>query len=206
MQGVSRRMLERDGDEVARVTSIVRYEPESSFSPHTHSGGEEFLVLDGVFSDEHGDCPAGTYVRNPVGSKHTPFTKSGCSILVKLWWMFPEDQSQLRINTSDAALWKSFDGIETLHLHSFRSERTYMLRMSPGSTLKGTVPVGGREFFVVDGSVNDGNDTHEANGWCRIPASNEMSSSLTSESGAVLFMKAGSLTELPPMPHIDHSE
>ena len=33
----------------------LRYAPDSRFDPHTHGGGEEFLVLDGVFSDEHGD-------------------------------------------------------------------------------------------------------------------------------------------------------
>ena len=65
MPGVERRMLDRIGDEVARATSIVRYAPESHFSPHVHGGGEEFLVLEGVFQDEHGDFPAGYYVRNP---------------------------------------------------------------------------------------------------------------------------------------------
>src|SRR5689334_19491242 len=85
MPGVARRMLDRLGDEVARATSIVRYAPGSSFSPHVHGGGEEFLVLDGVFSDEHGDCPAGTYVRNPPTSAHTPGTAAGCTIFVKLW-------------------------------------------------------------------------------------------------------------------------
>ena len=63
--GVERRTLDRIGDEVARATSIVRYAPRSRFAPHAHGGGEEFLVLDGVFQDEHGDYPAGTYVRNP---------------------------------------------------------------------------------------------------------------------------------------------
>lgn len=75
MVGVQRRMLERDGEEVARATSIVRYAPDSHFSAHTHGGGEEFLVLEGIFSDEYGDYPAGTYIRNPVGSTHTPFSK-----------------------------------------------------------------------------------------------------------------------------------
>ncbi|MEM7489159.1 MAG: cupin domain-containing protein, partial [Pseudomonadota bacterium] len=60
MPGVDRRMLDRIGDEVARATSIVRYAPDSHFSPHTHTGGEEFIVLDGVFQDEHGDFPTGT--------------------------------------------------------------------------------------------------------------------------------------------------
>ena len=59
-------MLDRIGDEVARATSIVRYAPHSHFSPHTHGGGEEFLVLDGVFQDEHGDYPAGHLCPQPA--------------------------------------------------------------------------------------------------------------------------------------------
>ena len=81
MAGVQRRLLDRDGDEVARATSLVRYAPGSYFSAHTHGGGEEFIVLEGVFSDEHGDFGPGTYVRNPVGSSHTPHSKDGATIL-----------------------------------------------------------------------------------------------------------------------------
>ena len=72
MAGVERKMLDRIGEEVARATSIVRYAPDSYFEEHTHGGGEEFFVLDGVFSDQYGDYPAGTYVRNPIGTKHRP--------------------------------------------------------------------------------------------------------------------------------------
>ena len=54
MPGVTRMMLDRVGEEVARATSLVRYAPQSQFSPHAHGGGEEFLVLEGVFADEHG--------------------------------------------------------------------------------------------------------------------------------------------------------
>jgi hypothetical protein len=90
--GVDRRMLDRIGDEVARATSIVRYAPHSHFSPHTHGGGEEFLVLDGVFQDEHGDYPAGTYVRNPPASSHRPGSEPGCTIFVKLWQFDPDDR------------------------------------------------------------------------------------------------------------------
>ena len=82
--GVERRMLDRIGEEVSRATSIVRYAPNSHFSAHTHGGGEEFFVLDGVFSDEHGDFPAGSYIRNPPGSRHTPGSEKGCTIFVKL--------------------------------------------------------------------------------------------------------------------------
>ena len=75
MPGVERKMLDRIGEEVARATSIVRYAPNSYFSAHSHGGGEEFLVLEGVFSDEHADYPVGTYVRNPIGSSHTPHVR-----------------------------------------------------------------------------------------------------------------------------------
>ncbi|MEB3216481.1 MAG: cupin domain-containing protein [Nostocales cyanobacterium 94392] len=99
MPGVQRRMLERDGEEVARATSIVRYAPNSYFAEHTHGGGEEFLVLDGIFSDEHGDYPPGTYIRNPIGSKHKPFSREGCTIFVKLWQMHPDDEQPVVIDT-----------------------------------------------------------------------------------------------------------
>src|SRR6201993_3091070 len=92
--GVDRRMLDRIGDEVARATSIVRYAPHSRFPSHTHGGGEEFLVLDGVFQDEHGDYPAGTYVRNPPTSSHTPGSQPGCTIFVKLWQFDPSDRTR----------------------------------------------------------------------------------------------------------------
>jgi anti-sigma factor ChrR (cupin superfamily) len=77
LPGVERRMIERNGEEVARATSIVRYAPQSRFSPHVHTGGEEFLVLEGTFSDEMGDFPKGSYVRNPVGSRHEPSSAEG---------------------------------------------------------------------------------------------------------------------------------
>ena len=97
--GVERRMLDRIGDEVARATSIVRYAPRSRFSAHTHGGGEEFLVLEGVFQDEHGDYPAGYYVRNPPTSRHIPGSEAGCVIFVKLWQFAADDRTQLRIDT-----------------------------------------------------------------------------------------------------------
>ena len=100
MPGVDRRMLDRMGDEVARATSIVRYAPGSAFSPHVHTGGEEFLVLDGVFQDEHGDFPTGTYVRYPPQTSHTPASEPGCTIFVKLWQFDPADRNQIRIDTN----------------------------------------------------------------------------------------------------------
>lgn len=81
--GVRRRLLDRCGDEVARATSVVRYEPGAVFPQHSHARGEEIFVLEGTFSDETGDYRAGTYIMNPPGSHHTPFSKEGCTIFVK---------------------------------------------------------------------------------------------------------------------------
>jgi anti-sigma factor ChrR (cupin superfamily) len=102
MPGVERRMLDRIGDEVARATSIVRYAAGAHFSEHHHPGGEEFLVLEGVFSDERGDYPAGTYVRNPIGSHHAPFSREGCTIFVKLMQFDPADDQPVVIDSTQA--------------------------------------------------------------------------------------------------------
>src|SRR5262245_14161400 len=122
--GVERRMLERVGGEIARVTSLVRYAPGSRFSRHTHHGGEEILVLEGVYSDESGDFSAGAYLRNPVGSTHSPFTDAGCVILVKLYWMHARDRARVHIDTARASGREVvYEGVEALSLHEFQDER-----------------------------------------------------------------------------------
>jgi len=90
MPGVDRRMLDRIGDEVARATSIVRYAPNNKFTAHTHTGGEEFIVLEGVFQDEHGDYPTGTYARNPPTTSHTPRSDDGEALGKGTWLRLPE--------------------------------------------------------------------------------------------------------------------
>ena len=101
--GVERCMLDRIGEEVARATSLVRFAAGSRFDAHTHGGGEEFLVIDGVFSDETGDFPAGSYVRNPIGTEHSPHTDQGCTIFVKLHQFAKDDTTPVSINTHDAS-------------------------------------------------------------------------------------------------------
>ena len=114
-------MLDRIGGEVARATSIVRYAPGSRFSAHTHDGGEEFIVLDGVFQDEHGDYPAGTYVRNPPTTSHVPGSAEGCTIFVKLWQFDPADRTQFSKNM-EAELGAPVEGISTSLLHEDERE------------------------------------------------------------------------------------
>ena len=200
LPGVERRMLERDGEEVARVTSLVRYAPNSHFSAHSHSGGEEFLVLDGTFSDDYGDFPAGTYVRNPVGSKHTPRTDDGCLILVKLWWMHPDDQEFVRIDTTRADLWQPIDrpGVEVMPLHGFKDETTALYRLAPGAALPERALPGGEEFFVLEGACRDANGSYEQSTWVRTPIGR--APALASPKGCRLYVKRGHLLHPPPPP------
>ena len=99
---VRRRMLDRDGGEVARATSIVAYPAGSRFAAHRHDLGEEFLVLEGVFADEQGRYPAGTYVRNPPGSSHSPYSDEGCVLFVKLRQFALDDTRHVAIDTHNA--------------------------------------------------------------------------------------------------------
>lgn len=190
--GVERRMLERDGDEVARATSLVRYAPGSAFSPHTHGAGEEFLVLDGVFSDESGDFPAGFYVRNPPGSRHTPASAPGAVILVKLRQMPPEETVPVRLDTRDPALWRDLgQGRQEAVLFEATWERVVMLRLAPGHAGATETWPRGIEFFVVEGELTIDGAAHRARTWLRQPSGSRLA--LASEGGALLYCKSGHL-------------
>lgn len=197
LPGVQRRMLERDGDEVARATSLVRYAPDSYFDAHEHALGEEFLVLDGVFSDEMGEFPAGMYVRNPPGSGHRPHTVTGCTIFVKLRQFELTDQTYVRIDTTDQTAWQAgpADGLEVLRLHEFGTEEVMMLRMQPGAAYPAHEHPAGEEIFVVAGSFEDEQATYPKGTWVRYPAGSAHTPS--SPSGCTLYLKKGHLPAAP---------
>jgi len=168
--GVERRMLDRVGDEVARATSIVRYAPGSAFPAHTHGGGEEYLVLEGVFQDETGDHPVGTYVRNPPTSRHTPGSRPGCIIFVKLWQFDPDDRQSVRIATADLP-WRTVagrPGVETRALYQDAHESVRLERWAPdtGITL---ADAGGIELLVLAGSFIEAADSFDTWSWLRLP-------------------------------------
>ncbi|MEM1347342.1 MAG: cupin domain-containing protein [Myxococcota bacterium] len=193
MKGVERRMLDRIGDEVARATTIVRYAPHSTFSTHTHTGGEEFLVLEGVFQDEHGDFPAGSYVRNPPQSRHTPSSESGCTIFVKLWQFDPDDRTAVRIDTNKAATVPDpdRDGVQVTPLFRDAREDVRMERWPAGSTLS-IGAEGGAEYFVLEGSFEVDEDTLEEHSWLRLPQGDRAKARVGAQ-GARVFVKTGHL-------------
>ena len=166
--GVFRRMLDRLGGEVARATSVVRFDPGARFPEHTHDGGEEFLVLSGVFTDEDSDFPAGTYVRHPVGTSHSSWSEEGCEILVKLWQMDPADQTALVVDTH-ALSWQPGPepGIEIKPLHEFGPERVMLMRLGPGTRIANHEHPAGTELFVLEGALADENGRYEKGAWLR---------------------------------------
>lgn len=196
MAGVARRPLDRVGEEVARATSVVRYAPGSQFSPHLHAGGEEFVVLEGVFQDEHGDYPAGSYVRNPPQSSHTPESKSGCIILVKLWQFQPEDRTQVRLNINKLAsfAYPGVQGISVIRLFKDSHEQVSVIDIQPNTAME-LVPQGGAELFVLQGKVMEQQDTLLKHSWLRSPIGHPLSLK-TDEARAKIWIKTGNLSDV----------
>jgi len=157
MPGVERMMLDRIGDEVARATSIVRYAPNSQFSQHTHGGGEEFYVLEGVFSDEHDDYPVGSYVRNPIGTSHTPSVGSeGAVIFVKLHQFETNDTTPVKINTK-AQTWLPglVPGLQVMPLHEFGGEHVALVKWDPNTKFNPHTHWGGEEILDLEDVLHD---------------------------------------------------
>lgn len=191
LAGVSRMMLDRTGAEVARATSIVRYAPGSGYSSHRHDGGEEILVLDGVFSDEHGDYPAGTYLRNPPGTSHQPFSKDGCTLLVKLWQFAADDSEQVVINTK-AQSWHQglVPGLSVMPLHEHNGVNTALERWAPNTQFNRHIHVGGEEILVLQGLFRDEHGEYPAGSWLRNPRYSEHTP-FTGPEGALIYVKVG---------------
>ena len=195
MPGVDRRMLDRIGGEVARATTIVRYAPESKFSAHTHSGGEEFIVLDGVFQDEHGDFPEGTYVRNPPTTEHTPGSEPGCTIFVKLWQFDMDDRNQFRKNMADE-LAAPVNGVATAILHKDERETVTYHHIDAGASLDLDAD-GGIELLMIGGEMSESGDDLSKGSWLRVPEG-EALHAVAGPNGAKLWMKTGHLPYAQP--------
>ncbi|GAB4190801.1 MAG: cupin domain-containing protein [Wenzhouxiangellaceae bacterium] len=195
MPGVERMMLDRIGGEVARATSIVRYAPDSHFAAHTHGGGEEYLVLQGTFADEHGEYPQGTYVRNPIGSRHTPRVGAdGAMIFVKLHQFELEDREQKVIATAHG-VWQNSEtiGIMRQALHRFGDELVALERWQPQSSAGPLSCPGGKEMLVLEGCLYDEHQAYPKGSWLRLPAGSQQTP-YTKAEGAVLYVKTGHLS------------
>lgn len=199
MRGVDRRMLDRMGDEVARATTIVRYAPGSAFSAHVHSGGEEFVVLSGTFQDEHGDYPAGSYVRNPPQSSHTPSSVDGCVILVKLWQFDPDDRTAVTLRPDNLQPIKVDHATMVTPLHRDAHEAVTFVDLAADARMDLSETLGGHEVFVIAGGFTENGDAFKQHSWLRLPAA-EPSSLRAGPDGARLWVKTGHLRKVPTAP------
>ena len=194
--GVERKMLDRIGDEVARATTIVRFAPGSAFAPHTHDGGEEYIVLEGVFQDEAGDFPVGTYVRNPPTSRHTPRSAPGATIFVKLWQFDPEDRQHVRIDMN--ALATSPDavraGVETATLFQDAHEHV-SLEVWAGDAAYPLDTAGGVEILGLDGRLRQEGRARGPRDWLRLAPGGLVDLAAGPE-GARLWVKTGHLSRM----------
>lgn len=200
MPGVERRMLDRLGEEVARATTIVRYAPNSRFSRHVHTGGEEFFVLEGVFQDEHGDFPAGSYIRNPPQSSHTPGSTPGCTIFVKLWQFDMADRRQVRVDTNKLSYVadSARAGVEVMPLFQDTHEDVCLERWAPDAVIELDAS-GGIEILALKGSFFENGEEFSVHSWLRLPR-NGQSRAAVGESGACVWIKRRHLAEDPKPP------
>jgi len=200
---VWRKRLDLVDGEFSRVTSVVRYDPDSAFHPHGHPQGEEILVLAGTFSDEHGDYPAGTFLLNPQGFRHAPFSKQGCIIFVKLCQYIGEDRDHVVVDTNTAE-WRALaPGIEELPLYREpdHPESIAMLRLAAGTALPagdGATAPAGTEIFVISGRLSTGQTTYETGAWLRYPGALPLA--LTAETETKLYLKRNHLVEQSTAP------
>lgn len=193
MPGVSRRPLDRIGEEVARATSIVKYQAGSKFSPHVHTGGEEFFVLDGVFQDEHGDFPAGSYIRNPPQSSHTPGSEQGCVIFVKLWQFEPSDRTHVRLNSNfmQAVPSRGRENVSITPLYLDEFEEVSIETWEPHSRIYFEAEQGA-ELLILEGECIEGGETLSKHSWLRLPVGSHFDA-LTGDNTTKVWIKRGHL-------------
>ena len=187
------------GLESGQVTSLVRYEPGASFHAHDHPEGEEILVLDGVFSDEHGDWPAGTYLLNPEGFRHAPFSRDGCLLFVKLRQYGGEDRVHFAVQTRDLD-WKRLDdrndsgGVSVKELYAGSGETMRLERWQTGASAGSVAYPGGVEILVLEGALQDEVGRYPQGTWLRLPPGE--SHAPTSPGGCELYVKIGGVSSL----------
>jgi len=192
--GVERVMLDRIGAEQARATSIVRYAPGSVFPRHAHPSGEEILVLSGTFSDETRDFPEGWYLRNPPDSAHTPASREGALIFVKLRQMASDETQPVRIDTRDPAAWRRQGERAVCPLYASVHEQVCLQQVAPGTVLFPDA-VDGAELLVLEGALVLDGQACTRGTWIRLPAG-RYPALAAAQQGATFYLKTGHLPQL----------
>jgi anti-sigma factor ChrR (cupin superfamily) len=192
--GVWRKPLDRAGGESGRATSIVRYDAGAAFSQHSHPGGEEIFVLEGVFSDEHGDYPAGTFLLNPPGSRHAPRSAQGCVLFVKLWQYDGKARERVVLDTRWLEWCETENSgvtIKTLYASALFPERVMLERFEAGARVPRHSHRHGEEILVIEGALEDEHGVYSRGTWVRNPPGSEHA--IASRRGAIALVHRDAL-------------
>jgi len=190
-KGVYRKPLAREDKERGHASSIVKFEAGSEFSSHDHPLGEEIFVLDGTFSDGSGDYDAGTYIRNPEGYIHKPFSKQGCTLLVKLHQFQSNDTQHVNIDTHNTPWLNGNGNLKVMPLHEFEGESTALVFWPKGERFIPHSHFGGEEIYVLKGEFIDEHGRYSAGTWIRNPHMSKHCPFV--EQDTVIFVKVGHL-------------
>ncbi|QLE86259.1 cupin [Shewanella sp. Scap07] len=191
MQGVERKPLARQQQESGHATSIVRYLPGARFKRHLHPLGEEILVLSGTFSDEHGNYGPGSYIRNPPGSAHAPFSEQGCTLFVKLNQFDKQDSASVRIDTQTTLWQPGQGGLQVMPLHDYAGQHTALVKWPAGERFLSHKHFGGEEILVLSGCFEDEHGSYNAMSWLRSPHLSQHQPFVQQDT--IIFVKVGHL-------------
>ncbi len=179
--------LEAEGSASGRTTSIIEYTAGVNFQNHTHPLGEEIFVLEGTFSDENGDYPAGTYIRNPAGTSHTSFSKKGCMLFIKLNQMDSNDKERVIINTNKTNWHQGYGRLEVMPL----AENTALVKWPKDANFVNHSHFGGEEILVIKGEFIDEHGRYPKGTWIRSP--HLSSHNPYAEEETIILVKTGHL-------------
>ena len=200
---VWRKRVHRVGPaESGQVTAVVRYEAGATFPAHDHPGGEEILVLDGIFSDEHGDWPAATYLLNPDGFRHAPFSRDGCLLFVKLRQYPGKERIHVVLDTGASEWQVTGDAgvqVQPLYAQSGFTDSMRLERWAVDTERDSIRYPQGAEIFVIDGEFRDEADQYPNGAWLRLPVG--ATHTPTSETGCTLYIKEGGFAYLESATH-----
>jgi len=189
--GVLRIPLEREAAESGHTTSFVKFAANSFFPAHNHPQGEELYVLEGVFSDEQGDYPAGTYIRNPPSSQHRPYTKTGCTLFVKLNQFQADDNQQIVITPDEQEWLPGIGNLKVCSLHVFNTESSALVWWPKDEKFQPHSHYGGEEIVVLSGRFFDEHGEYPAGSWLRSPHLSKHFPYVKEET--LIFVKVGHL-------------
>lgn len=182
--------------ESGQVTSVVRFQEQSRFPAHGHPDGEEILVLSGVFSDEHGDWPGGSYLLNPQGFSHAPYSREGCLLFVKLRQYPGPDRRHVALDTRTMPWEPAGGGRERklLYAQPGYADTTRLERWPAGASPGVLSYPLGAELFLLDGSFEDEYGRYDALTWLRVPA--RYAHRPVTQEGCELYIKEGGFAYL----------